>query len=223
MIGHHKAITLLALMVLLVTLTSAKGKRKCLPHEFPQGDDLYKTDTFNVQLNDDFAAQSISYDTLVTLNVYQHNAEGCWVSIQTFSKLGCQWAEAAKSVDVNGDNCDDIILLRTFGSRGGNVYAYVFLFDHTKGMYYYLKGSAEHPNLEYDPEDGLIRETGYTASIHYVWYKVENDSLVGVKGYDHEVDDSSAEFRMRGVLYTFSKTGDKVITYIDNNPPGCMH
>lgn len=209
---------LLLLLVMLVLVSYQRNllvNKPCVGLIFPIEDSLCNSDTVTVRINDSFAVQSIiSMPEATDLMVYKYH-NGCWRRLQQFENLECQWGSVPLIQDVNGDGCDDIVLFRAIGARGGNVYNRVFLFDHRKGSYDYLKGSSDHANLAYDPKMQMIKETGYTATFHYRWFNVVSDSLVAAKGYDHNVYTEHGVTWIDGSYYIIDDTGGTVIVKSD--------
>lgn len=115
------------------------------------------------------------------------NRNGDWHEIHRSDSLFCFNGFYPDTIDINGDGYADISIFSTTGARGGNSFAYVYLFKPLMGRFTFLKNSDFEPNLIYNEKKQLVESLGYDAAIHYTWFKITNDSMVPVERLDHEL------------------------------------
>lgn len=174
-------------------------------------------DTTIVSINDSLAATTIytTYDSFYIL--IKKLDKNQWIETQRIDLLVSGIDKRAPDVmDINGDGYNDLRVYKMTGARGGNQYYYVYLYDSIKGQFNFLKGSTEMPNLVYNPKKKLIEGLGYTASLHYVWFKVQNDSLVKVSSLDHELRAKGDKYTTYDFHYEYDDTGGHVIVKVDS-------
>jgi hypothetical protein len=217
----HQQLVLLSIAVNLAFLCACYNQAteadvpQATPKTIPEERERY--DTIVVGINDTLSTTTIyiAYDSFyIIINKWQNNE---WVEYQRLDTLTCNFTgHAPKIMDINGDGYQDVRIYKMDGARGGNQYAYVYLYDKPTGQYRYLKGSEAMPNLAYNPKKKMIEGLGYTASLNYVWFKMINDSLIEVSSLER------VSWEKDGTLWAFEyhflvdDTGGNLLIKVDS-------
>ncbi len=214
---QHQFVLALSLLWLMLLGSCTNQPKEADTPPITETEERETFDTIVVNINDTLSTTTIyiAYDSFyIIINKWQDNE---WVEHQRLDTLTCDFTGSAPEImDINGDGHQDIRVYKMTGARGGNQFAYVYLFDKVTQQYRFLKGSTEMPNLVYNPKKKLIEGLGYTASLSYVWFKVENDSLIEVSSLNHEVREIDGKSEFFDFYYETDDTGGHVIVKVDS-------
>lgn len=123
----------------------------------------------------------------VTIDVLQYSDNAIKI-IQTIGPLDSQWGDTELIFeDFNQDGLKDLKLKSGSGARGANTLYHLLMQDTTSKLYY-VRGSTEIPNLEFDTLRQVVMGTYFYAGVSFVDFKLIRDSLIQTSGIDVSVD-----------------------------------